>query len=82
MADFNGGTVDGCKPNGSLFSEISQVGIGLSPSVPVLHAVDFRGKIVPYARCSVAWKEEQDPAIAEIDWPIPLAHSGITSVIT
>jgi hypothetical protein len=55
------------------------VGIGLSPSVPVPHAVDFRGKIVSYTRGSVAGKDEQDPAIAEISWPSVLAHSEITS---
>ena len=79
VADFNGGTVDGRKPDDPLFPEISQVGIGLSPSVPVPHAVDFRGKIVPYTRGSVAGKDEQDLAIAEIGWPILLAHSEVTS---
>jgi hypothetical protein len=78
VADFNGGTVDGRKPDEALFPEISQVGFGLSPCVPVPHAVDFRGKIVPYTRGSIAGKDEQDLAIAEISWPILLAHNKVT----
>lgn len=82
VANFNGGTVDGRKPDEALFPEISQVGIGLSPCVPVPHAIYFRGKIVPYARGCVAGKDEQDPAISEIGWPILLAHSEVSSAIT
>jgi hypothetical protein len=82
MANFNSGTVNGRKPDEAFFPEISQVGIGLSPGVPVPHVVDFRGKIVSYTCGSVAGKEEQDPAIAKIGWPGLLAHSEVTSAIT
>jgi hypothetical protein len=79
LADFNGGTVDGRKPDEALFPEISKVRFCLSPSVPVLHAVDFRRKIVSYTCGSVAGKDEHDLAISEIGWPILLTHSEITS---
>jgi hypothetical protein len=79
MADFKGGTVNGRKPDEALFPEISMVRFGLSPCVPVPHAVDFRGKIVSYTRGSVTGKDEQDPAIAIIGWPSLLAHSEVTS---
>jgi len=79
VADFNGGTVDGRKPDEAFFPEISKVRFCLSPSIPVPHAVDFRGKIVPHTRGSIAGKDEQNPAIAEIGWPGLLAHSEVTS---
>jgi len=78
VAYFDRGTVNSRKPDDPLFPEISQVGIGLSPSVPVPHAVDFRGKIVSYTRGSIAGEDEQDPAIAEIGWPSLLVHSEVT----
>jgi len=79
VADFNGGTVDGRKPDEALSPEISQMRFCLSPSIPIPHAVDFRGKIVSNTCGSVAGKEEQDPAIAEIGWPSLLAHSEVAS---
>jgi hypothetical protein len=79
VADFNGGTVNSRKLDEALPPEIFQLGIGLSPSIPVPHAVDFRGKIVPYTRGSIAGKNEQDLAIAKIGWPILLAHSEVAS---
>jgi hypothetical protein len=81
VADFNGGTVDGRKPDDAVFPEISQLGIGLSPGVPVPHAVDFRGKIVPDTRGSVARKNEHGLAIAKIGWPILLLMC-VASAIT
>ena len=79
VVDFNGGTVDGRKPDDPLLPEIFQAGIGLSPSVPVPHAVDFRRKIIPYTCGSIAGKDEQHFAFEEINWTILFAHSEVTS---